>query len=88
METDILQKMITSAEANDLTSATSQVEDFGQLAGAHAVNIAAHSHIINFGLLALLLSFVQPYVFLSEPWKRRWTQTLLTGSLIRRCLYC
>jgi hypothetical protein len=81
-ETDILQNVITSAQTNDLTSARSQVGDFGQLAGVHAVNIAAHSHIINFGLLALLLSFVQPYVLLSEPWKRRWTQTLLTGSLI------
>jgi hypothetical protein len=82
METDILQNMIAASAVNDLTAATSQVADFGQLAGTHAVNIAAHSHIINFGLLALLLSFVQPYVFLTEPWKRRWTQTLLAGSLI------
>jgi hypothetical protein len=46
------------------------------------VNIAAHSHIIEFGLLAMLLSFVQPYVFLSEKWKRRWVKTLLGGSVI------
>jgi hypothetical protein len=25
---------------------------------------------------------VQPYVFLSELWKRRWTQVLLAGSLV------
>jgi len=30
----------------------------------------------------MLLSFVQPYVFLTERWKRRWTQILLAGSLI------
>ena len=30
----------------------------------------------------MLLSFVQPYIFLSERWKRRWTQVLLAGSLI------
>jgi hypothetical protein len=82
METDILQNMITAAAANDLNAATAQVSDFGGLAGAHAVNIAAHSHIIEFGLLAMLLSFIQRYVFLSERWKRRWTQMLLAGSLI------
>jgi hypothetical protein len=46
------------------------------------VNIAAHSHIIEFGLLAMLLSFVQPFVFLSEKWKRRWVKLLLGGSVI------
>jgi len=25
---------------------------------------------------------VQPYIFLSERWKRRWTQILLAGSVI------
>jgi hypothetical protein len=82
METAILQNMITAATANDLAASTAQVSDFGNLAGARAVNIAAHSHVIEFGLLAMLLSFVQPYVFLSERWKRRWTQVLLSGSLI------
>ncbi len=82
METAILQNMIAAASANDLVAATAQVNDFGNLAGARAVNIAAHSHIIEFGLLAMLLSFVQPYVFLSEKWQRRWTQVLLAGSLI------
>lgn len=42
--------------------------------------IAAHSHAIEFGLLAMLLSFVQPYVFLSDRWKRRWVLLLLSGS--------
>ncbi len=82
MEIDILQNMITAAGANDLVTATDQVGNFGNLSGARAVNIAAHSHIIEFGLLAMLLSFVQPYVFLSEPWRRRWTQVLLAGSVV------
>ena len=82
METTILQGMMTSATAADMVTVTTQVNDFGNLAGARAVNIAAHSHIIEFGLLAMLLSFIQPYVFLSEKWKRRWTQVLLAGSLI------
>jgi len=30
----------------------------------------------------MLLSFVQPFVFLSEKWKRRWVKLLLGGSVI------
>ena len=58
------------------------IADFGQLAGDRAVKIAAHAHIIEFGLLAILLSFVQPYVFLNEKWQRRWVMTLLLGSVL------
>ena len=82
METGILSNMITAASANDLAAANAQVGAFGGLAGARAVNIAAHSHLIDFGLLAMLLSFIQPYVFLTERWKRRWSIVLLSGSLI------
>ena len=30
----------------------------------------------------MILSFVQPYVSLSEGWKRRWARVLLAGSVI------
>ena len=82
METVILQRMMNAATAGNLDAATTEVNNFGNLAGARAVNIAAHSHIIEFGLLAMLLSFVQPFVFLSEKWKRRWVKLLLGGSVI------
>ncbi len=82
METAILQRLINAATAGNLDAATTEVNNFGALAGARAVNIAAHSHIIEFGLLAMLLSFVQPFVFLSEKWKRRWVKLLLGGSVI------
>jgi hypothetical protein len=82
METSILGSMIGAASHGDMHAAQAQVENFGDLAGAHAVNIAAHSHIIEFGLLAMLLSFVQPYVFLSEKWRRRWVKVYLGGSVI------
>ncbi len=82
METVILERMINAATAGNLDAATAEVNNFGNLAGARAVNIAAHSHIIEFGLLAMLLSFVQPFVFLSEKWKRRWVKLLLGGSVI------
>ena len=46
------------------------------------MKIAAHSHVIEFGLLAILLSFVQPYVYLAERWARCWVVVLLAGSII------
>lgn len=58
------------------------VSAYGMLQAEKAVQIAAHSHIIEFGLLAILLSFVQPYVFLRERWKRIWVRVLLAGSVI------
>ena len=58
------------------------VADYGSLAAEKAVKIAAHSHLIEFGLLAMLLSFVQPYVQLRDTWKRRWVIVLLIGSIV------
>jgi hypothetical protein len=59
-----------------------EIASYGSLAAEKAVKIAAHSHVIEFGLLAMLLSFVQPYVYLSDRWKRRWVVLLLAGSVI------
>jgi hypothetical protein len=55
---------------------------YGQLQGAKAVNIAAHAHSIEFGLLAIMLAFFQPYVRLRANWKHRWALALLLGSLL------
>src|SRR5437870_7397945 len=81
-ESAILHVMIDDAAAKNLPEAANEVTKLGNLAGEKAVNIAAHSHIIEFGLLAILLSFIQPYVFLREDWKRRWVKLLLAGSII------
>jgi hypothetical protein len=81
-ETRILDTMLDGASANNLIAAGRSVTDYGALQAEKAVNIAAHSHIIEFGLLAILLSFVQPYVFLDAEWKRRWVTLLLAGSVI------
>jgi hypothetical protein len=80
-ETTILSTMI-SASVTGQTDPISSVADYGGLAAERAVKIAAHSHVIEFGLLAILLSFLQPYIFLSERWRRRWVILLLKGSLI------
>ncbi len=81
-ETTILNTLLMQAGAQSRPAMKAAVEAYGNLAAARAVAIAAHSHIIEFGLLALLLSFVQPFVFLTETWKRRWVTVFLTGSLL------
>ncbi len=81
-EVGILSNLAVQAGAQSRAGMQAAVNDYGRLAAAKAVSIAAHSHIIEFGLLALLLSFVQPYVFLSETWKRRWVVLYLAGSLM------
>jgi hypothetical protein len=61
---------------------SASVNAYGMLQAEKAVQIASHSHIIEFGLLAILLSFVQPFVYLSKRWKRIWVVVLLSGSVI------
>jgi hypothetical protein len=80
-EAQILKTILDGATSSHGGSAVA-VGDYGSLAAERAVKIAAHSHVIEFGLLAILLSFVQPYVYLSEAWKRRWVMVLLAGSVI------
>lgn len=80
-DSELLSEMTTQAAAGDSAAALQAVADYGQLQGAKAVNVAAHAHVIEFGVLAILLAFFQPYVFLTEKWRRAWVVVLLIGSL-------
>jgi hypothetical protein len=80
-ETRILKSMLDHATSGQ-GDATMAVAEFGSLAAEKAVKIAAHSHVIEFGLLAILLALIQPYVYLSEIWRRRWVIVLLAGSVV------
>ncbi len=77
-----LGAILTSAAGQQIVAAEDGVRSYGGSQAAKAVQIAAHSHIIEFGFLAMLLAFVQPYVMLSETWRRRWVAVLLAGSVI------
>jgi hypothetical protein len=79
---ELISAMTTNAAAGDSAAAIQAVADYGQLQGAKAVNIAAHAHAVEFGVLAILLAFFQPYVLLSARWKRVWVVVLLLGSLV------
>jgi hypothetical protein len=78
----ILSQMSAAAAAQNQAQINQSLADYGQLQGEKAVKIAAHAHVIEFGLLAMLLAFFQSYVQLSEAWKRRWAVALLCGSLL------
>jgi hypothetical protein len=77
----LLAQMSAGAAAGAGTVVDGALAGYGQLQGAKAVNIAAHAHSIEFGLLAIMLAFFQPYVSLHARWKRRWAGALLLGSL-------
>lgn len=81
-ETTILNALADQSVSHNTSAMHQSVNDYGRLAGRKAISVAAHSHAIEFGLLAMLLSLIQPYVYLSEPWKRRWALVLLAGSVI------
>lgn len=81
LDYSLLSQMTITAAAKNAAALDSALAEYGQLGGEKAVNIAAHAHAIEFGLLAMLLAFFQPYVSLGEPWKRNWAWVLLVGSL-------
>jgi hypothetical protein len=86
LDVNLLSKMTTSIRESSsapagLKIAEGAVGDYGGLQADHAVKIAAHAHIIEFGFVAMLAAFFQPYVFLSERWKRRWAVLLLLGGV-------
>ena len=78
----LLSQMSAGAAAGVRVVVDQALGAYGQLQGEKAVNIAAHAHAVEFGLLAIMLAFFQPYVKLREPWKRRWAAVLLLGSLL------
>jgi hypothetical protein len=80
-EISILTRLLDGA-AHNSSSTAAIVQEYGLLQADKAVKIAAHAHFIEFGVSAFLLAFIQPYVFLRERWKNRWTMLLLSGSIV------
>ena len=78
----LLAQMSAGAAAGARVVVNDALTGYGQLQGAKAVNIAAHAHSVEFGLLAIMMAFFQPYVSLRARWKRRWAMVLLLGSLL------
>jgi len=82
LDNSILLEISNGATTQSAAAVETGLAEYGQLQGDKAVKIAAHAHIIEFGLLSMLLAFFQPYVNLHETWKRRWAFVLLFGSVL------
>lgn len=82
LDYSILSQISAGAAGQNVAAVESGLVAYGRLQGDKAVNIAAHAHVIEFGLLSMLLAFFQPYVDLRDIWKPRWALVLLLGSLL------
>jgi hypothetical protein len=82
LDSSILSQISIGAAKQNAEAVERGLAAYGQLQGDKAVNIAAHAHVIEFGLLSVLLAFFQPYVNLRERWKQRWALVLLLGSVL------
>ncbi len=79
---------IDRAGQHDVDAARDLIAQFKGLQSKIAITAAAHSHAIEFGLLMVLLAFVQRFVLFGERWRLRWARVLTTGAyLLPVCVY-
>jgi len=78
----LLGELISQASAGSSEAVDQSLAAYGGLQAERAVMIAAHAHVIEFGLLALMMAIVQPYVFLSRAWRSRLVWLLLGGGVV------
>jgi hypothetical protein len=77
-----LNATLTDAMANQHERARAAVSSYRTVQSKIAILAAAHSHAIEFGMLAILLGFVQSFVFLEDRWRVRWAWVFLIGSFL------
>ncbi len=78
----ILGELLQHASQQLGASVQQSLGEYGGLQVEKAVMIAAHAHIIEFGLLAMMMAIVQPYVYLPGAWRRRLVRMLLLGATV------
>ncbi len=81
-EVSILGDLMMQAAANDTAMVNQGLVAYGGLQAERGVMIAAHAHVIEFGLLAMMMAIVQPYVFLKRAWRRRLVWMMLGGGAV------
>jgi hypothetical protein len=78
----LMDAALNAALSRDSMTATSSITAYRSLQSRIAIVTAAHSHIIEMGIMAMLLAFVQNFVFLSDHWKRRWAVLFCIGAAV------
>ena len=81
-ELAILGGLLEQASTGDSVAMNRGLAAYGGLQAERGVMIAAHAHIIEFGLLALMMAIAQPYVFLRRAWRRRLVWMMLGGAVV------
>jgi len=85
----LLDGTFASALSHDPSGATTSITAYRALQSRIAIVTAAHSHIIEMGIMAVLLAFMQNFVFLSDRWKRKWAVLFcIGGAVMPICTYC
>jgi hypothetical protein len=83
-----LDRGISALERADLSLASTSMATFKQLQSRNALLAAAHSHAVEFGMLAVLLACLQPRVRMNEIWRRRWSLVYALGAIaLPVCVY-
>ncbi len=84
----LLRRALDAAATRDTSTATASALAYRSLQSRIAVVTAAHSHVIEMGIMAILLAFVQDFVFLSARWKRLWAILFsIGGGIMPICTY-
>ncbi len=78
----ILNELMNRASVQDSEALNQGLVAYGGLQVERAVMIAAHAHVIEFGLLAIMMAIAQPFVFLSPVWRKRLVWMMLVGSTV------
>jgi hypothetical protein len=81
-EITALNNAIEKSMNKDSAGMQQELQNYGLIQADRGVSIAAHAHVNEFGMLALLLAFIQPYIFLSACWRRRWIILFISASAI------
>lgn len=79
-EIDILKAIVANAAAAQQSLLDQSFADYGQFLKLRALNIAAHAHINEVGILVLLVSFVQAFVQFSDNTRLRWAQLMVFSA--------
>jgi len=84
----LLQTSIAQAGSGDPAKAIETIADYRGLQSRMGITAAAHSHVIEYGTLAILLAFLQPFVGLDPRWKARWEWIFVAAALaMGLCIY-
>jgi len=74
-EPEVLHGIIAAAAGGQ--SVDAGFNAYGGLLEFHGIHVAAHAHVNTMGIMMFLLAFLQPHIYLSDQWKKRWAWTLV-----------